>query len=201
MKDRMLFKNWMTMLGEIFDKSITDPLADAYWMALNQYETEDCENAFKIAMINCKWFPKPVELRQFIENGPGEIEDIAMIEADKVINAIREVGHRQSVTFDNPVTMAVIEQGWGGWIKACDLKGDEEKWFRKDFAKIYKAYSNQGIKKYGHLVGLIEDHNSIRWPDRIEPPILLGDKNKSQKVLEFDGKKLKRLAFSAVKGV
>ena len=172
----------------------TDPqeiVLDAYWDVLSEFDIKDVEKAFGYALTKLKFFPKPYELISFLESGPGEIEDIAIIEADKVVKAIREVGQYKSVTFDNPVTMAVVNQGWGGWIKTCNLMVDDIKWFKKDFVKIYKAYANQGIKYYGHLIGSHEDHNLQRWPDRVEPPVLIGDRDKAQKVLEYKKSKLK----------
>jgi len=162
-------------------------LIGAYYMALEKYSIEDIERAFGYAMIGLKWFPKPVELIEFIkygEGGAGNLEDIAMVQATAVINAIRGVGFYKSVVFDDPVTMAVVEQGWGGWMKICDLRVDDQKWFIKDFIKIYKAYSNQGIKKYGHLIGYHEDNNLSHWPEKVEPPVLIGDKIKATGVLE-----------------
>ena len=166
----------------------TDLLIEAYWKALVEYDIEQVEQAFGYAINNLQWFPKPVELRKFIESGPGDVADIAMIQADKVVNAIRDVGYYSSVTFDDPVTMAVIKQGWGGWMKVCELRNDDIKWFRKDFVGIYKAYSNQGIKQYGHLVGYHEDHNLIKYPERVPEPVLIGDESKAQRVLTHDSK-------------
>ena len=166
-------------------------ILNAYIKSLEKYEIEQIETAFGYALTSLQWFPKPVELRQFIESGPGDIEDIALIEADKVINAISDHGYYASVTFDDPVTMAVIEQGWGGWMKLCELKDEEIKWFRKDYVKIYKAYSNQGIKKYGHLIGFHEDHNMGKFPEHVPKPVLIGDETKALKVLEYHKKHIK----------
>ena len=179
----------------------SERLIDAYWSVLEKYEIDQINAAFSFALSSMQWFPKPVELINFIEQGPGDIEDIALVEADKVLNAIRDVSAYTSITFDNPVTMAVIDQGWGGWMKVCDMREDEEKWFRKDFVKIYKAYSNQGIKKYGHLIGYFEDANAERWPERVEPPVLIGDPDKALKVLEFKQEGVKRISSGLLKGV
>lgn len=159
-------------------------LIEAYYKTLGKYPIEEIERAFGYAMSDLKWFPKPVELRHFIEHGPGDIEDVAMVEADKVVNAIKEVGYYNSVAFDNPVTMAVIAKGWGGWMKLCEMREDDIKWFRKDFVRVYKAYANQGVKQYGHLVGYHENHNLERWPEMVPPTRLIGDVKKAQKVLE-----------------
>lgn len=162
----------------------------AYKKALSEYDIEDIESAFAYALNELQWFPKPVELRNFIQHGPGNLEDIAYAEADNVVNAVREIGIYESVTFDDPVTMAVIAKAWAGWMKLCEtLRDDEVKWFRKDFVRIYKAYSNQDIKFYGHLIGFHEDHNIQNYKDHVTPPKLIGDPKKAQKVLEYKSKR------------
>ena len=105
-----------------------------------------------------------------------------------MVNAIRDHGYYKSVTFDNPVTMAVIKKGWGGWMKVCELRDEEIKWFRKDFVPIYKAYSTQGIKRYGHLIGFHEDHNLEKHPEQVPEPVLIGDTAKAQLVLDHNQK-------------
>jgi len=163
-------------------------IIDTYYNVLEKYSVEQIIAAFSYAVSELQWFPKPVELRKFIESGPGDVSDIALIEADKVVNAIRDHGYYKSVTFDDPVTMAVIVHGWGGWMKVCELRDNDIKWFRKDFVPIYKAYSNQGIKHHGHLVGYHEDHNILKYPESVPDPVLIGDENKARKVLAYNNK-------------
>lgn len=193
-RDARFLNAFMTVWSIHKNVEPSEMLLSAYKRALSEYGIEQIEQAFGYAINDLQWFPKPVELRKFIEYGPGDIEDISLVEADKVITAISEIGYYNSVTFDDPVTMAVITQGWGGWMKICELRDDEIKWFRKDFAKIYKAYSNQGIKSFGHLVGFHEDYNINRWPGKVPEPILIGDPEKAQKVLEHKKAKLKLIS-------
>ena len=83
----------------------------------------------------------------------GAVEDMAEVEAGKVLAAIGEHGSYASVVFDDPVTQAVIVRAYGGWVKLCAECGaqESEKWFRKDFAKTWAAYSRQGIRQNGCL--------------------------------------------------
>ena len=164
----------------------TEIILDAYWDSLKKYSNEKISAAFAYAVRGMQWFPKPVELIKYIENGPGDVQDIAMIEADKVVNAIKSVGAYESVCFDDPVTMAVIENGWGGWIKMCEIPEAEVKWFKKDFAKLYVAYSSQNIKQHGHLSGIIEHENRVRFPKAVPSPVLIGDKSRAKIVLEHN---------------
>jgi hypothetical protein len=65
--------------------------------------------------------PKPVELIEYIAGSPQDVADRAMLQAHLVIDAIRQHGAYKSVKFDDAVTNAVIDQGFGGWVS---LAGD-----------------------------------------------------------------------------
>jgi len=163
----------------------TDSLKAIYIDNMVEFSIKQIEYAFKMALDNLNWFPKPAELRKFIKVGPGDIEDIAMVEADKVIKAIRTIGHRKSIKFDNQITQAVISQAYNGWITICELPTEEHKWFRIEFIKIFKAYLTSGIKKDGHLVGQIEDDNQNRFPNYVPPAVIIGDQRPTIGLLNY----------------
>jgi len=160
MKNRKVFKEFMVGLGLTFDKEVSEPLMEIYWNALKQFTDEQCRAAFNKSVVQCKFFPKPIELIELTGSGPGKIEDIAQVQADLVIKSIRQIGGYQSVDFRDPVTKSVITNCYGGWIKLCEeqLEADE-KWLRKDFVKYYQAYRRQGIQTRGHLSGRHEAEN------------------------------------------
>jgi ribosomal protein S8 len=81
--------------------------------------------------------------------------------------------------------MAVISTGFGGWVQMCtELMVDQEKWFQKDFSKIYSAYAKQNIKHQGYLSGLHEIQNQSNGKD-IKPQIeYVGDKKQMLKIAE-----------------
>lgn len=185
MKDRKMFNKFMAGLGETFDKEISEILLDIYWGALENFSDEQCKGAFNKAVISCKFFPKPVEIIELIGDGPGKLEDRAEVQASEVVWAVRHIGVYRSVQFNDPVTTAVIQQCWGGWIQLCsELLQDEEKWFRKDFAKFYRAYHNQGIAYNGHLMGMLESDNMERYDKYVPEPILV-ELFKEQKLIEM----------------
>jgi hypothetical protein len=162
-----MFSEYMTALGEIHNKQISDITKDFYWKALKPYADEQCEKAFNMAMGGLKFFPKPAELIELIQNDGGRLEDRADVEAGRVLEAVKRHGGYKSIEFDDPVTMAVIQIAFGGWVKLCsELMSDAEKWFLKDFVKYYQAYSRQNIHHSGHLPGRMEIENNDRNGDR-----------------------------------
>jgi hypothetical protein len=185
MKDATKFKEFMMGLAELFDKQLSTILIDMYWKALESYTDEQCDEAFNKAFVMCKFFPKPVELIELITGGAGQLEDVAEIQATEVLRAVKRVGVYNSVLFNDPVTIAVIQQCYGGWIKLCtDLLQEEEKWFRKDFVRYYKAYKRQNILIDGHLAGLIEFDNSEKYTGFVPEPVKIEEIGKEQKLIE-----------------
>lgn len=162
MKNKKLFKEFMVGMGEMFEKEISNILSNLYWKAIEPFTDEQCRGAFNKAITQCKFFPKIADLVELMGGGAGKLEDIAQVQADLVIKAIRHIGGYQSVDFRDPVTKAVIVSCFGGWIKMCEeLKEVDEKWYRKDFVKFYQAYSRQNIKNTTHLSGLHETENYV----------------------------------------
>lgn len=116
------------------------------------------------------------------------IEDKAIIEVGKVLEAVRKHGAYSSVVFDDPMTQAVILRTYGGWPRLCmecDTKG-----FRREFARTWAAYCRQGIGEFGHLPGIFENSNRRNgFLEHIEPPILVGNQEKARAIWEQGNKK------------
>jgi site-specific DNA-cytosine methylase len=155
---------------ELFKDNVPSKMViNAYSKALEAYTIEQIEAAFSNAIGKSSWMPKPVELIEYIAGSPQDVADRAMLQAHLVIDAIRQHGAYKSVKFDDAVTNAVIDQGFGGWVSlAGDLLERNLKWFVKDFIGIYQAYSRQGITKKGHLIGLHEQSAMIHKTQRPE---------------------------------
>ncbi|TES88934.1 MAG: hypothetical protein E3J94_07165 [Desulfobacteraceae bacterium] len=163
MKNRDSFDEFMAALGDIYDKEITEFITSIYWRILEKYSDEQCNKMFNDALITFKFFPKPVELIELITGGKDNLEDKAQVEALKVLQAIRRIGGGDSVIFEDPVTTAVIKMGFNGWVQlTADLLVENEKWFAKDFCKIYETYARQGIKSSGNLAGIVEMDNIVK---------------------------------------
>ena len=196
-KDLMEFSKIMYGLADNFSAMLTDDGIDMRYEALKEYDIELIKKAAH-AIVKTRKYTKMPTIADFVEHIEGNPDDKATLEATKVWNAISQVGAYDSVVFDDPVTMAVIEQGFGGWVRIC--KGDGEKdcgadqrvWFCKEFEKIYKSYRASGIQNFGKLIGLTESENLKNWFFKdIPAPKLIGDREKAAGVLS-DGKKLEQ---------
>jgi len=147
--------------------------------ALKQFPIDDIFKAALCMMGNKKFATMP-SVADFIEYlGGGSVDDNGMIQAGVVWQAVRRHGGNRSVCFDDPVTQAVIVQGFGGWQKMCsEMMEDQQKWFMKDFAKLYGAFARRGVKEYGLLPGRSDPF------DAEGKPALIGNRQEAQLVLE-----------------
>lgn len=181
------FKKVMLALAEASGQESTPVKESIYAQAFEDVTIDQIEKAAWEIIRNRKpaSFPKIGEIRELIFGNP---EDFAEIEARKVYTAIRHVGGYQDVVFDNATTQAVITQGFGGWAKLCgEMTEEQQKWFIKDFARMYTSFAKRGATHYGKLDGR----------GQCSQPQLVGDKQLALEVLNGD-KSQNVLTFSTL---
>ncbi len=129
MKNEIKFKEYMSGLGELFDKKLSDTLKDIYWKALLPYPDKECEIAFDQLIRTCKFFPKPSE---FIEIMKGPESDRVLLAWSKVMSALSEstVVHHDKAIED---TIKAL----GGWEYIGTQTYDELKWVEKRFMDFF----------------------------------------------------------------
>ena len=172
MKNRNNFSKFITIISEMFEKTLSKIITEVYWKALEPFSDEQCEKAFNEIVLSSRFFPKPVDIIEAIQGAQGNKSVIAWI---KVIKAVRRIGAYQSVKFDDPVIHSVIEV-MGGWPALCSGSADEEKWKQKEFERFYLTMFNlDNHAKY--LLGIVEKENSVNGKIEYtpEPPVLIGE--------------------------
>lgn len=182
-QDLPRFAASLTAMAVLFDKPITPQVTEIYFRALQEFTIEEVEAGISKACHTLKFFPRPVELTEAVAGGSANLEDKALAEACRVLEAIKAVGTYRTVVFDDPVTQAVIVQQFGGWSRFSELREDEEKWFIKDFANGYKAFARMGVKHFGALPGISHCQNALTGHARKEPVALIGDKQKALAIM------------------
>lgn len=193
--DFQKFKAMIAGVAECYGQTLTAEGIAIRFKMLTQFEFPDVEKAALSILSSRKYtsMPTPADFLEYL--GGGSLEDQAEIEAGKVLESIARIGGNSTVVFDNPTTMAVIQNAYGGWPKMCQDCGVEEseKWFRHNFAKTWAAYKRQGIQVFGTLPGRDEIANSasghFTW---IPKPLLVGDQAMAQKVLEMGPQEVPR---------
>jgi len=155
MKDETKFKEYMTTIGELFDKPMTALLTTLYWKILEPFSDDDCERAFKEVIYSAKFFPKPAD---FIDILKGNKQDQATEAWIKTVGTIRRIGPYQSVAFDDAVIHDVI-QFMGGWPATGDWLEDDLKWKQREFERLYRVMQSRG-SSVKYLPGISEMENS-----------------------------------------
>lgn len=144
-QDFSRFSALMLGLAENYGQSLSSQGIALRFRALTEHDIDAVEQAALSLMLHRKYasMPTVAELLEHVQGG--SVEGNAEVEVGKVLTGISEHGSYASVVFDDAVTQAVIVQAYGGWVKLCVDCGTEEpeKWFRKDFTRIWAAYSRE----------------------------------------------------------
>jgi len=175
MKNEIKFKEYMTLVCELFDKTLSDMMKDLYWKVLDPFSDEQCEKAFKEIIYSSRFFPKPVD---FVEILRGKKADRATEAWIEVLNAIKRIGNYESVKFADPVIHSVL-QVMGGWDElAATTTVDEEKWKQKEFEKLYQVMERRGnhptylpgtfeMQNTPQMIAMYEERIGEKWEQKI----------------------------------
>ena len=145
MKSYIEFSNYMTLLGEIFGKEISDSLKTIYWEILKPYSDKQCIEAFKKAISLCKFYPKPAELIEFLAGKTNQAEaNKAQIEVDKIISNLKFYGATKYPDLTDPITKHLMTKRWPYKNWAANVIESELKWWVKEFCEAYNAYQSTG---------------------------------------------------------
>lgn len=171
--------------AETFGKPLTETQLTLWWRLLAPFEIGDVERAVHQHLLDPergRFMPLPADIVKQIEGTGG---DRAALAWTKVRQAIRDVGPYRSVAFDDPLIHRVVED-MGGWVPLNDLRSDEVPFRGKDFSDRYRAYATRR-DAVGHpamLMGEFDLANRLRFPDAIQPPVLIGDAARATAVLQ-----------------
>lgn len=115
-EDRIRFAEAVYALGEVFNEPISAVRVEGYFDALRDLEIDDVNRAVRRALKDCRFFPKPVELRELVLGNSDGHADAAWGE---VVREVRRVGYMGTPAFSDARTMRVIREIWGSWSRLC----------------------------------------------------------------------------------
>jgi hypothetical protein len=166
---------FVTALASSFSREADEPMFLGYELALDDLPIEAIERGVRRALRECKFMPSGAELRELC--GDAKANDRAILAFQALGKAVAEHGYYASVTFDDPLINAAVNN-LGGWQRICQIETQEEweKWFRKDFERVYTAFCRTGASpnQCSPLIGHCDQYNrhtgyveSVREPIRI----------------------------------
>jgi hypothetical protein len=141
--DRPAFARALFVLGETFNEPISDLRAEGYFDAMRDFSLEAANAAIRVALRTCKFFPRPVELREMVEGDADTNADQGWAE---VIREVRRVGYIGVPVFTDPTALATVRDVWGSWARLCETlpgEGPELVGWMKQFKS---AYRSQGVR-------------------------------------------------------
>lgn len=152
--------------------------------AFDKYSLPEVKSAISSHVKNPdggQFMPKPADIVRYIDGDGNSAANKAWALVDR---AIRCPGSAVSVVFDDPITMAIIEQK-GGWIELGRIPNEEDlKFYGISFCKLYQSYLAKPPERHpSKLIGKDEHELMREFPKLVEPPRLIGDPEKAQEVL------------------
>lgn len=118
----------------------SDTTIDVYYETLRPYQIEDIEKAFSAALGMLRWFPKPVELKDFIKASNSNYANIqvrAQQQWRAVVSAVRSQGARRRPKFVDPITEHLIDRQFS-WSYLCEMSEVNENWEQKRWCEAYE---------------------------------------------------------------
>lgn len=195
-KDKPKFAELMFLLGEAFDKEPSETKVELFFNALKGLAIDAVSQACSTIVRTRKitgTFPLVSEILE-AANGDGNLETRIAVAWDKVLYALENHGHLDSLIFDDPIIHAIIKS-WGGWLKwSQEITIEGLKWARKDFAALYKAYIPLPLPAPEPFEGFISQENrNTGYFDLIPAPVYITGQPGAFKSLPYQKEEQRRI--------
>jgi len=177
------FVSVWTKACELYGKPPSDGALDLIFAALQRFDLQAIKQALTAHLNDPKhgdFAPKPADIVRHID---GDGDHRALSAWSQVHDAIRLVGPYETVVFDDPRIMAVIEE-MGGWISLCDISDKDLPFKANEFRTRYQAYLFRAPARYpSKLIGKAEAENDGVFRNHIPSPRLIGRVQKCIEVM------------------
>lgn len=178
-QNRRRFNEMLGVFFGYYGEELTAPVAELYWLGLNQFDADVIERSFAKHMQDPKsgqFRPKVADIiRQIVDAAGG---DAGLRAWTALVRAMSRVGQYQSIEFEDSVTGSVVE-AMGGWPALCRTDEDEWPFVRNEFVRRYEGHLTRGeVPARKRLSGVCEHTNSAQgfldptWADGVAPAIL-----------------------------
>lgn len=147
--DRADFGRLMFALGDTFNEPVSEIRVEAYFDALRDLPTKDVLAAGRRAIAECRYFPRPVELREMVAGSEDDQAEAGWNEMRRLIRRYGYLGtdgRGKAPDFPDEATRRAALELYGGWVALCSslpCDGPEFLGARKAFITGYKAYAGR----------------------------------------------------------
>lgn len=145
-QDRERFGRMMFALGDTFNEPVSDIRIEAYFDALRELDATDVLSAGRRAIAECRFFPRPVELRELMHGNTEDDAEFAWNTMRRLITRYGYLGtdgHGACPKFPDEASRRAALELYGGWNALCSrlpCEGPEFLGARKAFIANYRAY-------------------------------------------------------------
>lgn len=148
-----------------YDRTLADETVIWYYEDLCMYDLRVIHAALRKHVNTpgeCKFFPKPGQIKALIEVPTSELASSAWMKLDKLV---RTAGRYHSVQIDDEVAAEVV-MSMGGWVQLWSSASDREhEMKRNEFIRRYEGLKNrirlEAPKTAALLPGLVEQARRI----------------------------------------
>jgi hypothetical protein len=151
--DAQAFSVLLSGLAEVFDAPLSEARTELYFRALEDLSLTALQDAAGRAMRECRFFPKPVELRELAgvdDDERAEFAWLALLEAFQMGYDGCELPH-------DHITMALVRVYWGTadrareWWRFCHDAALDAK--HREFVARYQEYATRPRHELPRLPG------------------------------------------------
>lgn len=170
--DKTKFRQIMTSVAELYEKSLNVNLLAMYFNALKEFSIQDVERAFnehvKSPDTASSFFPKPGDLvRKLIgtdkQNEQG-IADRAELAWACIMAELVRIGPYENLEIDDRQAMAAV-RAIGGWKSLATKTYDELNWIKKEFFSSYSCYERAPVESLPSQLPGLSDLQAIKNED------------------------------------
>lgn len=147
--DRESFARMLFALGDTFNEPVSDLRTEAYFDALGDLPIMDVLAAGRRALAECRFFPRPVELRELIAGSTDDNAELAWATVRRMVQRVgycNTPGENGYPDWPDDATRRAALELYGGWRALCEnlpASGPELLGYRKTFVATYRAYAGR----------------------------------------------------------
>ena len=137
---RETFMASLALISTAFDRKISEPLIEGYWIALRDLTDEELAVATKRALSECTFMPVPAELLGLAGRARSLDADVA--QAWQTVRGAIDKHDYIVASIDFGQLVNAVIRNLGGWDTLCRAtlpELDNPGWLRKRFDEVYRA--------------------------------------------------------------
>ena len=134
-------------LGEVFNEPVSDVKVALYFDALDDLTWAALQPACRLAVRQCRFFPRPAELRELVL---GRAEDAAERAFGRLQTLVRRVGSWGAPAYDDLVLERTVQELFGSWRRCCETlpaEGPELLGVAKRFRSLYGSNQDRVVRQ------------------------------------------------------